>query len=157
LTGVGDARDPTDKVVTDLVEYLIIVVPEVDSLGSVANALVDLVGAGTIHLLDLVVIVRGDDGAVSTLEIEAVDSLAALRDVEGELGALLSEHDLELASFAVRPGTAAIVLVTEDRWAAPLSLAARRAGGRIIAGERLPAARVEAALADRTRETGQEP
>jgi len=157
LTGVGDARDPTDKVVTDLVEYLIIVVPEVDSLGSVANALVELVGAGTIHLRDLVVIVRGDDGAVSTLEIEAVDSLAALRDVEGELGALLSEHDLELASFAVRPGTAAIVLVTEDRWAAPLSLAARRAGGRIIAGERLPAARVEAALADRTRETGQEP
>ena len=150
-------RDPTDKVVTDLVEYLIIVVPEVDSLGSVANALVELVGAGTIHLLDLVVIVRGDDGAVSTLEIEAVDSLAALRDVEGELGALLSEHDLELASFAVRPGTAAIVLVTEDRWAAPLSSAARRAGGRIIAGERLPAARVEAALADRARDTGQEP
>jgi len=92
---------------------------------------------------------KGANGAIDVLELEAVDSLAALREVEGELGAMLSEHDLELASFAIPPGSAGIVLVTEDRWAEPLSVAARHAGGHITAGERIPASRVEAALADR--------
>jgi hypothetical protein len=38
--------------------------------------------------------------------------------------------------------------VAEDRWAEQLSLAARGVGGRIVAGERIPAPRVEAAVAD---------
>jgi CBS domain-containing protein len=135
-------------VVSDLVEYLIITAPDVDSLATVAEALAGLVKAGTIQVLDLVVVTRGDDSTIGVLELEAVDSLAALREVEGELGGLLSEHDLELASFAIPPGSAGIVLVTEDRWAEPLSAAARLAGGLIIAGERIPASRVEAALAD---------
>ncbi len=149
MTNDNDDIEPADEVMTDLVEYLIIVVPDVASLGSVADALSGLVGAGTIHLLDLAVVVKEKDETVRVLEIEAIDSLASLREVEGELGGLLSEHDLELASFAVRPGSVGIVLVTEDRWAEPLSAAARHAGGLIIAGERIPATRVEAALADR--------
>jgi hypothetical protein len=39
--------------------------------------------------------------------------------------------------------------VAEDRWAEQLSVAAREAGGHIVAGERIPSRRVEAALADR--------
>ena len=58
-------------------------------------------------------------------------------------------HDIELASLALRPATAGIVLVTEDRWAESLSVAARRAGGRILGGERIPASRVETVLTDR--------
>ena len=149
MTDPPERRDRTSEVVSDLVEYLIITAPDVDSLGTVAEALADLVRAGTIQLLDLVVLAKGGDGAIDVLELEAVDSLAALREVEGELGAMLSEHDLELASVAIPPGSAGIVLVTEDRWAEPLSVAARHAGGLISAGERIPASRVEAALADR--------
>jgi hypothetical protein len=60
---------------------------------------------------------------------------------------MLSDNDIALASHALRPGTTGIVLVTEDRWAAPLSAAARRVGGRIVAGERIPPSRVEQVLA----------
>jgi hypothetical protein len=102
LTDPPERRDRASEVVSDLVEYLIITAPDVDSLGTVAEALADLVRAGTIELLDLVVLAKGGDGAIDVLELEAVDSLAALREVEGELGAMLSEHDLELASFASR-------------------------------------------------------
>ena len=47
---------------------------------------------------------------------------------------------------------AAIVLVVEDRWAGPLSAAARDSGGEVLAGERIPRLRVEAALAGLRRE-----
>jgi hypothetical protein len=61
---------------------------------------------------------------------------------------MLSEHDIGLAALALRPGTAGMVLVTEDRWATPLSRAAQRAGGQIVGGERIPASRIETALAE---------
>ena len=149
MTHGPDHPEPANGVVTDLVEYFIIIAPDVASLATVADALSALVRAGTIQLLDLVVVAKAADHTVEILELETVDSLAPVREVEGEFGGLLSEHDLELASFAIPAGSVGIVLVTEDRWAEPLSVAARHAGGLIIAGERIPASRIEAALAER--------
>jgi Family of unknown function (DUF6325) len=149
----SNARELTDAptdVAPDLVEYLIVAVPDRASLAHLVPALTELVGAAVIRILDLAVVVRDVDGAVDVLEVETVESLGGLGAVEGQVGSLLSDHDLELASFALPPGSAGIVLVTEDRWAEPLSAAARRAGGHIIAGERIPRTRVEAVLAEPT-------
>jgi Family of unknown function (DUF6325) len=131
------------------VEYLIVVVPNQDALASIGSALRKLVAGAKIRILDLVVLVRDANAAVSVLELEAVQSMAPLRDLDIEVGGMLSEHDLELAALALKPGMPGVVLVTEDLWAKSLSTAARRAGGQIIAGERIPAARVEAALGGR--------
>jgi hypothetical protein len=124
------------------------VVPDLDGLVSVAPALTEMVNASTIRLLDLVVISKSRHEEVKVLELEALESLRELGELEGVVGGLLSDHDVELISLALSPGTAGVVVVTEDHWAEPLSLAARQAGGRILAGERIPHARVEAALAD---------
>jgi len=126
-----------------------VTVADGDALAGVGLALAQLVEGANIRILDLVVLERGDDGTVTALELEAVDGLGPLRELDIEVGGMLSEHDLGLASFALQPGKPAVVIVTEDLWAEPLSVAARRAGGQIVAGERIPAARVEAALADR--------
>jgi predicted nucleic acid-binding protein len=152
---VPEGREPADRsheVTSDLVEYVIVAVPDQDSLATVVPALAELVQTAKIRILDLVVLVRDREGAVTVLEFEDVESMAALRRVEGEVGGMLSDHDIALASTALRPGTAGIVLVTEDRWAEPLSAAARRAGGQIIGGERIPPSRVEGALADRSED-----
>jgi hypothetical protein len=130
----------------DLVGYLIVAVPDRESLGSIVPALAELVDTDVIRILDLAVVARELDGTIQIDEIEAVKSMSGLDAVEGEVGSLLTEHDLQLASLALTPGAAGIVLVTEDRWAEPLSTAARRAGGRIIAGERIPRGRIRAAI-----------
>ncbi|MGH9251319.1 MAG: DUF6325 family protein [Acidimicrobiales bacterium] len=147
MTDAMEPADRTEEVTTDLVQYVVVVVPDQDALATVAPALAELVQAGRIRILDLVVLVRDHEGAVTVLELEAVESMRTLRHVEGELGDMLSENDIALASHALRPGATGIVLVTEDRWAAPLSAAARRAGGLIVAGERIPPSRVEQVLA----------
>jgi Family of unknown function (DUF6325) len=147
---VTDAREPadrTDKIATDLVQYVVVVVPDQGALATVVPALAELVETGKIRILDLVVLKRDPEGVVTVLEFEAVDSMADLREVEGEFGGMLSDNDIALASHALRPGTTGIVLVTEDRWAAPLSAAARRVGGLIVAGERIPPSRVEQVVA----------
>ncbi len=139
------AQQPPERA-TDLVEYLVVTLPDRGALGSVVPALTDLVRAEQIRVLDVVVLARGRDGALDVLEVGDLDDLAPLRDLADDLG-LLSENDLRLASRAVRAGEVALVVVAEDRWAEQLSLAARRAGGQIAAGERISSLRVEAAAA----------
>ena len=142
-----EPADRPDDVTTDLVEYLLVVFPDPSALGSVVPAVQDMVITERIRILDIVVVVRHPDGLLDVLELGDIDVLAPLAELDGELG-LLSENDLQLAARAVRAGEAALVLVAEDRWAERLSAAARRAGGRVVGGERISSPRVEAALAD---------
>lgn len=103
-----EGREPADRsheVTSDLVEYVIVAVPDQDSLATVVPALAELVQTAKIRILDLVVLVRDREGAVTVLEFEDVESMAALRRVEGEVGGMLSDHDIALASIALRPGT----------------------------------------------------
>ena len=96
-----------------------------------------------IRILDLVGVVTGRTGSYTAIEPEPVPGLAALDGVEGEVGGLLSEDDIALASGALHPGTSALIVVVEDRWAQLLSDAAREGGGRIVGGERIPRHRLE--------------
>jgi Family of unknown function (DUF6325) len=138
-----------EHVSTDLVEYLIVVVPDVDLVANVAAAVDDLVQAATIRILDVVVLARGRDSTIKVFEFEDVPRMTSLRETTTERDGLLSEHDLAMVSQSLPSATAGLVLVVEDRWAASLSRAARSAGGEIIAGERIPAARVEAVMRER--------
>jgi hypothetical protein len=143
-----EAGDPA-PVSADLVEYLIVTVPDIASLDLLAPPLAELVRGKAIRILDLVVVEKNDDGAVSALELGDVEAMAALHEVAGPAGGMLSEHDVRMAATALRPGSVGLVVVTEDRWAEPLSAAAQRVGGQIIAGDRIPATRVESVIAAR--------
>jgi uncharacterized protein DUF6325 len=138
----------------DLVEYVVIAVPALSSTGGVAVALRELVETSRIRILDLVGVVAGPEGRFSAIEPEELAGLAELRGVEGEVGGLLSEDDIALAGSALQPGTSALILVVEDRWAQLLADAARQSGGRIVGGERIPRHRLEQARRARRAEEG---
>jgi hypothetical protein len=137
--------EPEPDLATDLVEYFVVVLPRRAALGTVGPAVADLVRSGRIRVLDIVVLDRRPDGGLDVLEVGDVEDLVALSQLEGDVG-LLSENDLALASRAVRPGEVGLVVVAEDRWARHLSSAARRAGGRIVAGERIPVLHLEGVI-----------
>ena len=127
--------------------------PDVGAVGFVVPALVSLVERAAIRIVDVVVLSRDDEGSVATLEPEAVEALAPLRGLDVEVGGLLSDHDIQMLALALDRGTAAVVLVTEDRWAMALDEAVRSAGGQIIAGERIDASRVRAALSEEVQDS----
>ena len=114
---------------TSLVECLVVVVPEMTSLSSVGAALAELVETAAIRILDLVVVTRRrSDHEVHVLEPVASESLPDML-ITRELGGLLSENDIALAATSLLPGAVGLVMLIEDRWASPLSSAAKRAGG----------------------------
>jgi hypothetical protein len=63
---------------------------------------------------------------------------------------VLNDDDLELAAETLEPDSSAALIVWEHRWAARVARAIRDAGGRIIAGERVPDDVVEQAMAGLT-------
>ncbi len=155
----GEAGQVVDRTTPDLdlVEYVVVSVPDLSSTVGVASAIRELVESSRIWVLDLVGVVSSPDGRFTAVEPELLSGLAELRSVEGEVGGLLSEDDIALACRALQPGTSALILVVEDRWAQVLADAARHSGGRVIGGERIPRHRLEQAHRSRTarREWGE--
>jgi Family of unknown function (DUF6325) len=146
VTSLPEPSSP-DDIVTDLVEYLVLVLPGPHALPDVGPELVRTVKSSAVRVLDVVVVNVGHDGKPETLEVDDLPSLAGIRTATSFCGVLLSRHDIELVSLALQPGQCAVVLVAEDRWAGPLAAAAHAAGGEVRAGERISRERVEAALA----------
>ena len=138
------------------VDYVIVEFPAgaANFTGEMARELLALVDKGTIRVIDLIILVKNDDGSIDAMELEDVGDLGELRTLEAELAELLAEEDVVNLAAAMDPGSTAGVIVYENLWAAPFASAARRAGGQLIANGRIPMQAIIAAIeADEALET----
>ena len=122
------------------VDYVIVEFPAGKSnfTGEMAQELLALVDAGTIRVIDILILTKDEDGSVDAIELSDVDELGELQALEAELAELLAEEDVVNLAAAMDPGSTAGVLIYENLWAAPFASAARRAGGQLIANGRIP-------------------
>src|ERR1700712_1966611 len=138
------------------VDYVIVEFPVGASTftGEMAKELLALVDAGTIRVIDLIILVKDEDGSVEAMELSDLGELGDLQRLEAELAEMLAEDDVELLAAAMDPGSTAGGVLYENLWAAPFASAARRAGGQLIANGRIPMQAIIAALeADESLET----
>jgi hypothetical protein len=108
--------------------------------GEAAPLLLDLVDRGIIRVLDVLFVVKNEDGTFSGFEAKDLDSkgVGDLVAFEGASSGLLGEEDAATAAEAIEPGSAAVLIMYENRWAAPFVAAVRRNGGVAIAFQRIP-------------------
>ena len=122
------------------VDYLVVEFPAETSsfTGEMAKELVALVDAGTIRVIDVLILTKNEDGTVDAMELSDIEELGPLREVEAQLASLLAEEDVVHLAAAMEPGSTGGVLIWENLWAAPFASAARRSGGQLIANGRIP-------------------
>jgi hypothetical protein len=122
------------------VDYVIVEFPSGTSnfTGEMAEELLALVDAGTIRVIDVLILVKDEDGSVEAMELSDLDDLGELQKLEAQLAELLAEDDVIHLAAAMEPGSTAGVLIYENLWAAPFASAARRSGGQLIANGRIP-------------------
>ena len=108
--------------------------------GEAAPLLVDLVDRGIIRVLDAMFVRKNEDGTFSGFEARNLGDkdVGDFAVFEGASSGLLGEEDAEKAAEAIEPGSAAVMILYENRWAAPFVAAVRRNGGVPVAFERIP-------------------
>jgi hypothetical protein len=138
------------------VDYLIVEFPAetANFTGEIAERLLDLVEAGTVRVIDMLILVKNEDGSVDAMEMSDTHDLGPLVELEAQLAELLTEDDVVNLAAAMDPGSTAGVLVYENLWAAPFAAAVRHAGGQLIADGRIPIQAIIASIeADEALET----
>jgi fructosamine-3-kinase len=122
------------------VDYLVVEFPAgaKNFTGEMAAELLKLVDAGTIRVIDVLILDKNEDGSVDVTELSDVEQLGELQSIEAELAELLAADDVDHLAAAMEPGSTAGVLIWENLWAAPFASAARRSGGQLIANGRIP-------------------
>ncbi len=101
-----------------------------------------LVEAGTVRVLDFVIVSKNEDGDVTILEVEA-DELG-LGGVEFVAAGIAGDEDVDEVAPLIDPGTSAALVVLELAWAKRLAEAAASSGAEVLSVERIPAPVVNA-------------
>jgi len=122
------------------IDYIVVEFPAGASTftGEMSEALLSLVDAGTIRVVDVLILTKNEDGSVDAMELSDIEQLGPLQRVEAQLAELLAAEDVEHLAAAMDTGSTAGVLIWENLWAAPFASAARRSGGQLIATGRIP-------------------
>ena len=121
--------------------------------GKIAPAIQELVDNGTIRILDLLFVMKDEDGSVATLAIEDLDKEgAAFAELEITEPGSLNNEDADEVSEDLPPNSAALLVAFENLWATKVVAALADADAVLIDSIRIPAevvaqARAEAAAA----------
>lgn len=122
------------------VSYLIVEFPGGRMTGEGLPVLLDLVDRGLIRVLDLEFLAKDLDGGVRAVQLADLDGDGKLdlSAFEGVSSGLVDESDMAEAASAIDPGSAAGILIFENRWAAQLAHALRRGGAQLVAAGFIP-------------------
>lgn len=131
------------------IEIVVIAYPPGAAMtGEAAPHLMDLVNRKIIRVLDALFVTKDEDGTVVGFEAKDLDDrgVGAFDIFEGASSGLLGDDDARTAAEALEPGSAAVLIVYENRWAAPFAAAVRRNGGVLMDFQHIPADVVTEAL-----------
>ena len=108
--------------------------------GEAVPIVMELIERGIIRVLDVLFVMQNEDGTFSGFEAKDLepDKIGDFKVFEGATSGLLGEEDVATASEALEPGSAAVMIVYENRWAAPFAAAVRRNGGVVVDNQRIP-------------------
>jgi hypothetical protein len=138
----------SDLAETGAIDYMLIEAHGREINGELVPPLLDLVDRRLIRILDVLVLRKrgeGDFDALTTADLDAaqVGNLGALA---GASSGLLSADDAAAAAAVLQPDSLGLLLVYENLWSLPFAIAARKAGGQLVAYGHIPTQAFVAAL-----------
>jgi uncharacterized membrane protein len=125
---------------TGPIDFVLIEFPGKELNGELVPPLLDLVDRRLIRILDALILLKRADGSFDALKTQDLDSnqVGDLGPLAGASSGILSDDDAIETAAALEPDTAALLLVYENLWAVPFAVAARKAGGQVVATGRIP-------------------
>ena len=116
--------------------------------GELVAPILDLVDRRLIRIIDVLILVKrgsGDFDALTTSELDQAQ-VGDLGELAGASSGLLSDDDATEAAALMHDDSIGLMVVYENLWSAPFAVAARKAGGQLIAHGHIPIQAIVAAL-----------
>ena len=132
------------------IDFVVLEFPGNRFTGAGLHELHDLVAAGTIRIVDLVVVTKNDAGEVSALNLNDIgpDASRALAALQATISQMLTQDDIEAVGEQLANNSSAALLLYENTWATKLKQAIMAANGRLVAHARVPHEVVQDTLED---------
>ena len=131
------------------VDVMVLAFGEARFDGSALAELERQIAAGTIRVLDLIILQKKESG--QCLRIEVIDlppeQAVAVEFIEGMMGGLFDAEDAATLCEGMVPGSAVAGLAIENTWAVELTNAIHAEGGELAFNFRVPAPVVDEAFA----------
>jgi len=118
--------------------------------GEILPDLFELVDKGIIRIIDLVIIMKDQDGQVAVRELRELDPahIEIFSPLNAEVNQMITESDIDMIAEKLADNSTAGILLIENLWAKKTQQAMMDANGRLVMFERIPHDVVEEALAD---------
>jgi uncharacterized membrane protein len=133
---------------TGPIDFLVIEFKGKEINGELVPPLLDLVDRHLIRILDALIVLKAADGSFETRTSQDLDpsEVGELGALAGVSSGLLDDEDAAEAAATLEPGSVGLMLVFENVWAVPFAVAARKAGGQLVAHGRIPTQAILAQL-----------
>ena len=118
--------------------------------GEILPDLFELADKEIIRIIDLVTIMKDQDGQVTVRELRELDPahIEIFNPLKAEANQMITESDIDMIAEKLADNSTAGLLLIENLWAKKTKQAMMDANGRLVMFERIPHEVVEEALAD---------
>jgi hypothetical protein len=130
------------------IDWLLVEARGKEITGELIPPLLDLVDRRLIRIIDVLILVKREEGdfdalTTSDLDTERVGDLGSLA---GASSGIMSADDAAEAAALMQPNSLGLLIVYENLWSVPFAVAARKAGGQLVAQGHIPTQALVAAL-----------
>jgi Family of unknown function (DUF6325) len=132
------------------IDFLALEFPGNKFKGEILGEILDLVQAGMIRVLDLVVVLKDEEGNVVVRELQELDpeDIRVFDPLQVEVTSMITRGDIDDIAEALNSNCTAGLMLIENVWALKTMQAMVDANGRLLLYHRIPHDEVEAALKD---------
>ena len=118
--------------------------------GEILPDLFELADKEIIRIIDLVVIMKDQDGQVTVRELRELDPahIEIFNPLKAEVSQMITQTDIDMIAERLAENSTAGIMLIENLWAKKTKQAMMDANGRLVLFERIPHEVVEEALAD---------
>ncbi|MDN5763660.1 MAG: DUF6325 family protein [Microlunatus sp.] len=122
--------------------------------GGIREAVSRAVDLGTVRVLDVLLVRKDPDGAVTMFDAESPEQAEELLGFPTAVPDLIGEADAMAIAAEMQPGSTVLMVAWENTWAAEIASAIRDLGGQLLVMQRVAHEDVASVLTDlsQTRE-----
>lgn len=118
--------------------------------GEILDSLIELVESDTIRIIDLLIVIKDQQGDLFAAELEhhAPEFASFFEPLAFETSGMITAEDVEMIGAGLENNSTAAMMLFENVWATRFKEAVLNADGQLIVQGRIPAEAIEIALAE---------